>query len=289
MNRSLRTLIVLLAAMCVLPAALFGQAVNGSFVGTVTDSSGAVIPVVKVTITETSQNIARSIITESSGNYSFPDVPPGTYKVTAEKQGFSTAVASDVALAVNTTVRVNLTLQVGRTTQTVEVTSALPLLQTETAQTGGTVTTQQVEQLPSGTNRNFQNLVLLLPGSNGSADYNHSRFYNAQNTLNSEVNGTSSLTNNFEIEGVSDNERTGLLQVYVPAAEALQEVNVTTSNYDAEQGAALGAVVNVIYKSGSNQFHGEAYEIYKGSALNARNFFNYGPNGAPIPETTFGE
>jgi len=90
------------------------------------------------------------------------------------------------------------------------------------------------------------------------------------------------MANNFQIEGVNDNERTGLLQVYIPAAEALQEVNVTTSNYDAEQGTALGAVVNAIYKSGTNQLHGEAYEFYKGSALNARNFFDRGANGAPF-------
>ncbi len=268
--------------ICGVPAPLFAQAVNGSFVGTVTDTSGAVVPDAKVTITETTQNVSRIVTTDANGDYSLPNVPPGTYRIAVEKQGFATAVRTGIALSVNSTERVDMTLRAGAVSQTVEVTATLPLLQTETAQTGGTVTTQQVSLLPSGTNRNFQNLVLLIPGSNGSADYNHSRFFNAQNTLNTEVNGTSSLGNNFQIQGVNDNERTGLLQVYIPAAEAIQEVNVATSNYDAEQGAALGAVVNVIYKSGTNQFHGEAYEIYKGDALNARNFFNYGPNGAPF-------
>jgi hypothetical protein len=278
----LGTLTAVLLVLGLAPTLQFGQAVNGSLVGTITDSTGAVAPGAQVKLTEEGTDVTLTGTTDASGNYSFADVKPSTYKVTVEKSGFKTAIRSGVVVPVNATVRVDLSLEVGQVSQEVNVTETIPLLQTETAQTGGTVTTQQVEELPSGTNRNFQNLVLLVPGSNGSADYNHSRFFNAQNTLNTEVNGTSSMGNNFQIEGVNDNERTGLLQVYVPAAEALQEVNVATSNYDAEQGAALGAVVNVIYKSGSNQFHGEAYEIYKGDALNARNFFNYGANGAPF-------
>jgi Carboxypeptidase regulatory-like domain len=284
MRLALRTGFAFVAAilLCVSPEALFGQAVNGSLVGTVTDSSGAVVPTAKVTLTDVNTSVSRSAQTDAAGYYSFPDVPPGTYKLTVEQAGFKTVIRSGVEVPVNATVRVDLTLQVGEVTQQISVTESAPLLQTETAQTGGTVSAQQVSQLPLGTNRNFQNLVLLIPGTNGTADYNHSRFFNAQNTLNTEVNGTSSLSNNFQIEGVNDNERTGLLQVYVPAAEAIHEVNVSSSNYDAEQGTALGAVVNVIYKSGTNQFHGELYEIYKGSALNARSFFSRGKNGAPF-------
>lgn len=161
--------------------------------------------------------------------------------------------------------RVDLSLQPGKVTQEVVVKAAEPLLQTDSSDTGARLETQQVEQLPLGTNRNFQSLLVLTPGAVGH-DYNHSNFFNPQNSLTSEVNGTSSLTNNFQIEGVNDNERTGLLQVYIPAAEAIQEVSVTTSNYDAEQGTALGAVTNVVIKSGSNQFHGSLYEIYKGNA-----------------------
>lgn len=284
MRSLLKTGFSFVAAMllCVSPAALFGQAVNGSIVGTVTDTSGGLIPSAQVTLTDVNTSINRTGRTDAAGYYSFPDVPPGTYKVTIEKSGFKKEVRSGIEVPVNATVRVDLALQVGEVTQEISVSSTAPLLQTETAQTGGTLNAQQVSLLPLGTNRNFQNLVLLIPGNNGSADFNHSRFFNAQNTLNTEVNGTSSLSNNFQIEGVNDNERTGLLQVYVPAAEAIQEVNVNSSNYDAEQGTALGAVVNVIYKSGSNQFHGELYEIYKDGSLNARNFFSRGANGAPF-------
>ncbi len=240
-------LLLIVAGWSFSPAAR-GQAVNGGIVGTVTDSSGAVVPQARVTITNTATNVGQGGATDSNGYYSFPDLPPGSYKVAVAKQGFSTIVRSGVRLFVNSTVRVDVSLKPGEMTQTVNVKSTIPLLQTDTAQTGGQLTSVQATQLPLGTNRNFQNLLNLIPGSSGTA-YNHSHFFNPQNSLNSEVNGTSSLTNNFQIEGVNDNERTGLLQVYIPPIEAIQEVNVTTSNYDAEQGTALGAVVNVIMES----------------------------------------
>jgi hypothetical protein len=267
--------------VCSATILLYGQAVNGSIVGTITDSSGAVVPGARVTVTEVNKNVSLSTETNSSGNYSFPDVPPGNYEVTVEKTGFARAVRSGIMLFVNSTARVNLTLRPGQMTQTVNVKSQIPLLQTDSAQTGGTLTSLQAERLPLGTNRNFQNLLNLIPGATRT-EYNHSHFFNPQNSLNNQVNGTSSLTNNFQIEGVNDNERTGLLQVYIPPAEDIQEVDVTTSNYDAEQGTALGAVTNVIMKSGTNQFHGEAYEFYRGQALDARSFFDRGPQGAPF-------
>jgi hypothetical protein len=261
-----------------------GQAVNGSILGTVTDTSKAVAPSATVTVTNQGTGVSRSVTTNGSGYYSVPDLSPGTYRERVEKTGFAVISRVGITLLVNSTVRVDVTLQPGKVTQTVSVQSRVPILQTETAQTGGTLTAVQAAQLPLGTNYNFQSLVNLIPGAvnnNGSAS-DHSTFFNAQQTLNSPVNGFSSLTDNYQIEGVNDNERTGLLQVYVPPVQAIQEVDVTTSDYDAEQGTALGAVVNVILKSGTNQFHGSAYEIYNGQALNARSFFELGPQGTPF-------
>lgn len=281
LSRAIEVFLVLIAVAIFFSPFAVGQAVNGSVVGTVTDSSGAVVPQAKVTITNVGTNVSQPAATDGSGYYSFPDLPPGNYKVEVGKQGFTSVVRSGVTLAVNSTVRVDVKLNPGEVTQTVTVQSRVAELQTDTAKTGGTLTSVQAEQLPLGTNRNFQNLLNLIPGSTGTG-YNHSHFFNPQNSLNSEVNGTSSMTNNFQIEGVNDNERTGLLQVYIPPIEAIQDVDVTTSNYDAEQGTALGAVTNVILKSGTNQFHGSAYEIYNGQALNARNYFDRGPQGAPF-------
>src|SRR5579859_7024474 len=258
-----------------------GQAVNGAFAGTITDSTGAAVSGAKVTITEQNQNVSRSATTNDSGFYSFPDVPPGIYKLTVEKTGFKTVVRPNLDLPVSNTVHVDLVLQPGSVSETITVEVLIPPLQTDSAQTGADLAATQAVDLPVANGRNFQNLMDLIPGAT-KADFNHSVFFNPQGSRNSEVNGTSSLSNNFQIEGVNDNERTGLLQVYVPPIEAIQEVQVITSNYDAEQGTALGAVVNVIYKSGTNNFHGALYDFYNGSALNAKGFFDRGPNGTPF-------
>ena len=257
------------------------QAVNGTIVGTVTDSTGAVIPAASVSITDVGTNTSRSIATDANGYYAFPNLPPGRYNVRVEKTGFATVQRSDVPLLVNSTIRVDLALQPGQVSETINVASTMPLLQTDTAKTGATFSAAHTTQLPLGNNRNFQNLMNLVPGASPS-ELNHSRFFNPQNSLNNQVNGTSSLANNFQFEGVNDDERTGLLQVYIPPAEAIQEVDVTTSNYDPEQGAALGAVTNVIFKSGTNQFHGSLYEIWRGNSLDARNFFDFGKQGQPF-------
>lgn len=278
---SLGAAMVVVAMLFASGGRLAGQAVNGAFVGTVTDSSGAAVAGAKITITEQNQNVSRSATTNDSGFYSFPDVPPGVYKVTAEKAGFKTVVRPNIELPVSNTVHVDLVLQPGAVSETVTVEATLPALQTDSAQTGADLAATQAEDLPVANGRNFQNLMDLIPGAT-KADFNHSVFFNPQGSRNSEVNGTSSLSNNFQIEGVNDNERTGLLQVYVPPIEAIQEVKVLTSNYDAEQGTALGAVVNVIYKSGTNDFHGTAYAFHNDDGLNAKSFFDRGANGAPF-------
>ncbi|MGH9470637.1 MAG: carboxypeptidase regulatory-like domain-containing protein, partial [Terriglobia bacterium] len=276
-------LIALLSTGLLLAAiAAYGQVVNGIIVGTVTDTSGAVIPQAKVTVTDIGTGVNRVLTTDSSGYYSVPNLPPGTYKVSAAKQGFTTGVHTGVALFAASTVRVDLTLPPGSVTQTVTVNAGIvPMLQTDTAHTGRTITAALVEQLPLTTGRNFQNLLNLIPGA-GVAVRDHSLAFNPQNSMASTVDGNSSLGNLFNSEGINDHERSTLLQMYFTAAEAIQEVSITASNYDPAQGTALGAVTNVILKSGTNAFHGEAYEFYQSSSLNARSFFELGPNGAPF-------
>ena len=275
-------LLRLASALCVLvflsQLCLYAQAVNGTVVGTVKDASGGVVPGAQVTITNTGTSTSRSATTDANGYYTFPNLAPGTYAVKVQKEGFASAQQEGVALLVNSTARVDMTLQPGQVTETVTVSTAPPLLQTDTARTGATLSSRQAEQLPLGNGRNFQNLVNLVPGAT-PAQFNHSRFFNPQNSLNNQINGQSSMGNNYQIEGVNDNERTGLLQVYIPPVEAIQQVDVTTSNYDPEQGAAVGAVINVVLKSGSNNFHGNVFQLWRGNSLDARNFFDYGPNG----------
>jgi Carboxypeptidase regulatory-like domain/TonB dependent receptor-like, beta-barrel len=268
------TMAVLLLTMLLGSSApVTGQAVNATLLGTVTDSSGAAVAGVKVAITETNTGIGRTSETNESGNYVFPDLPPGTYRVTAEQAGFKRASRAGIDLIVNTTERVDLVLQPGNISETVTVEAEIPILQTERADTGRKLETVLTENVPLGTNRNFQNLLNIVPGTT-RATFQHSQFFNASNSLQTEVNGQLREGNNYQIEGIDDNERTGLLQILIPPAESIQTVDVSTSNYDAELGRASGAVVNVILKSGSNNFHGAAYEFIRNNYFNARNYFD---------------
>jgi hypothetical protein len=265
---------VLLGAMLYgLSAPARGQAVNATLLGTVTDSSGAAVASVKVTITETRTGITRSSQTNDSGNYVFPDLPPGTYTVTAEQSGFKRASRAGVDLIVNSSERVDLTLQPGDISQTVTVEEEIPILQTERADTGRKIESVLTENVPLGTNRNFQNLLNIVPGTT-RATFQHSQFFNASSSLQTEVNGQLREGNNYQIEGIDNNERTGLLQIIITPIEAIQTVDVSTSNFDAELGRASGAVTNVILKSGTNNYHGSAYEFARNNYFNARNFFD---------------
>jgi len=145
------------------PAPVAAQAVNATLLGTVSDSSGAAVANAKVTITETNTNISRTTQTNESGNYVFPDLPPGTYRVIAELTGFKRASRSGVDVVVNTTSRIDLDLQAGDISETITVEAETPILQTERADTGRKLETVLVENMPLGTNRNFQNLLNLVP------------------------------------------------------------------------------------------------------------------------------
>jgi carboxypeptidase family protein len=268
----LSTAVLLAAILAAFSAVVVGQAMNATLLGTVTDTSGAVVSGAKVTITETKTGVSRSATTNEDGNYQFPNLPPGQYEVAVEREGFKKSVRSGVDVLVNSDVRVNAVLQPGTNSETVVVTAEIPILQTDRADVVEKMESKQVTDLPLGNNRNFQNLVNLVPGAT-RAHRVHSEFFNAQDSLSTEVNGQARLFNNLQIEGVDDNERTGLLQIYIPPAEAIQTVDVSTSNYAAEFGRAGGAVTNVILKSGTNAFHGAAYEFNRVSALAAKPFF----------------
>jgi Carboxypeptidase regulatory-like domain/TonB dependent receptor len=266
-------------------APLMGQAVSATLLGTVTDSSGAAVSSAKVTITETNTSITHTSQTNDSGNYVFPDLPPGTYTVTAEQSGFKRESRAGIDVIVNTTERVDLVLQPGNVSETITVEAETAILQTDRADVGEKIELTQLEELPiGGPVRNFQSLIGLAPGT-VRPHRDHSEFFNSQDSLSTEVNGQSREFNQLMIEGVSDDERTGLLQIYIPPAEAIQAADVSTSNYTAEFGRAAGAVTNVILKSGTNRFHGSAYEYNRVSALAARSFFNRAPN--PVARTTY--
>jgi outer membrane receptor protein involved in Fe transport len=271
--RVFRYFYLVLFCLCFAVLQTDGQAVTGSVLGTITDSSGAVVSAAAVTLTETSTQTSRQVHSNASGNYFFPDVPPGEYSVSVELTGFKKEVRGGITVNVNASPRADVQLQPGDVSQTVEVTAAPPMLQTDRADTSTNISVAQTQNLPTGTNRNFQGLLNLVPGTT-RANFQHSQFFNAQSSLQTEVNGQMRMGNNYQIEGIDDNERTGLLQILVPPIEAIQTVDVSTSNFEAELGRASGAVVNVVLKSGTNEIHGAAYEFLQNSNLNARSFFS---------------
>ncbi|HEX4748240.1 MAG TPA: carboxypeptidase regulatory-like domain-containing protein [Bryobacteraceae bacterium] len=271
--KHLRVMCAMLALCLATCASLYAQAVTGTVLGTVTDSSGAVVQNAKVTLTEVNTGIAHTTQSNASGNYTFPDLPEGNYSVTVESTGFKKETRANVRLEINTSARVDVTLQPGAISESVVVTAEPPPLQTDKADTGLSLSSVQTASLPLGVNRNFQSLLNLVPGTT-PATFQHSQFFNASSSLQTEVNGQMRMGNEYQIEGIDDDERTGLLQILVPPADAIQTVDVSTSNYDAEMGRASGGVANVILKSGTNSFHGDAYEYLQNSYFDARAFFN---------------
>lgn len=294
MLRLLWLSLAFLATTALLP----GQALNGTLVGTVTDASGAVVPNAKVTAIEAATNLTRSSSTNESGNFIFSNLPQGLYSVSVEQTGFRKATRESVAVNINSTIRADIQLQPGQVSEQVTITAEVPALQTDRTDTGRQMDVRQVSELPLTQNRNFQGLVNLVPGA-ARAQRNHSEFFNSNDSMQSRVNGQARLANNIQFEGVDNNHRTGLLTVYVPPAEAIQTVDVTTSNYEAEMGRAGGAVINVALKSGTNDFHGSLFEFNRVSRLAARrtdllskppvtyNYFGGTFGGAIIKNRTF--
>jgi len=263
---------LLFAAALLIPSSAFAQADKGTLLGTVLDSSGAPVADTTVRATEVNTNIAREARTNEAGNYSFPLLDPGTYSVDAEHTGFKRESRQGVRLEANSTVRTDFTLQVGSVSETVNVSASAAILQTDRADLGTKIETATLENLPLTFNRNYQGLLGLVPGA--SRPFRpHSSFYNAQDSLSTYVNGQFRQASSFMIEGVNNDWDNGNLTVVVPSVEAIQTVDVTTSNYDAEFGRVTGAVTNVILRSGSNSWHGSAYEFNKVAALAAKNYF----------------
>jgi hypothetical protein len=271
-TRPARIAVVTAAVALALSGTALAQAVRGTLLGDVTDVQGGAVPGVTVTATETRTNIVRSVVANQSGYYVFANMKDGIYRVEAELTGFKKVVRDNVVVKVNSTVRVNLTLEVGAMTETIEVVKETPMLQTDRADTGRTIEGQLVQEMPLGQGRNFQGMWVTVPGT-VTLSRPHSQFFNPQDSQETKFNGQSRLSNNVQIDGLDDNHKTGLLTVLIPAAESIDSVNVTTSNFDAEFGRAGGSVTTIVMKSGTNQFRGSVFAFANTEATQARNSF----------------
>jgi len=250
------------------------QAVKGGLVGNIADQSGGALPGVTVTITEVNTNISYSTVTNESGNYVFSNLKDGTYRVAAELSGFKRVVREGVAVEVNATPRVDLKMEVGAVEESITVVGESPLLQTDRADTSRIIESVHLAEVPLGFNRNFQGMVITVPGAL-RIQRPHSDFFNAQDSMSANVNGQSRLANNVQIEGIDDNHRTGLLTTLIPSAEAIETVNISTSAYDAEFGRAGGAITNVTLKSGTNSFKGSVFAFGNNEKTNAPGYFTH--------------
>jgi hypothetical protein len=202
-QRASRVLLALLSVVFTVSfTRAYGQTLKGTVLGTITDASHAVIPGVQVSITETNTNFHRTETTNDSGFFAFANLDPGTYRVEVEHPGFRKIVRAGIELQANTTIRVDLELQPGEVTEVVDVTAEAPVLQTDRADTGGKIETQQLSTIPLGNNRNYQNSLLLIPGVQ-RAYRSNSPFFNSQEHLQSVVNGLDQH-NNYMIEGVDN-------------------------------------------------------------------------------------
>jgi hypothetical protein len=271
-----RVVLGFVVAACLLPASLAAQAVTGTILGAITDSSGAVMPGVTVTLTNAGTGLVRAVTTDSNGEYTAPSLPTGRYAVRAELPGFKTVTMPDVDLGVDMRMRINVKLEIGAVEESVTVTGSSPLVQTSSSELGTTVAEEQIKTLPLN-GRNFVNLTRTVPGvvrgiPGANIDGAGSLAWRASASFS--ANGQRPRDNNYMLDGVDNNETWLQTVVLFPSVDALDEFKLQTSTYSAEFGRSLGGVVNLQIKSGTNALHGSGFEFMRNDALDANNFFN---------------
>jgi hypothetical protein len=268
-----RFLVLCLAAAFTFPQYMHSQQVTAAIQGQVTDPSGAPVPNAIITAKDVDRATTFTGSTNAEGIYSLPRIPIGTYEIKAEAKGFQTAAHSAVTLEMNQIARIDFSMRIGQMTETVEVTGAAPLLQTENTMVGTVIDSKTNEALPLAT-RNYVQLTLLAPGSihpdpstmtNGSATGGGGRPY---------VNGNREQANNFLLDGLDNNQVSDNLVGYTPSVDAIAEFNMITNNASAEFGNFMGGIINTSIKSGTNQFHGDAFEFFRNDVLNANSWSN---------------
>ncbi len=253
--------------------AAFGQVDSGSISGTVTDSTGAVVPDALVLLLNTDQGITLQTHSGASGTYTFSPVRIGHYTVTATSKGFEKTTQQNLTVDIAQALQVNIALKPGAATETVQVTEAPPLLQTEEASTGQTIGRQQVNDLPLN-GRNFTFLAQL--GAGMQAPQADTRGNAASGAFS--ANGERPAQNNYLLDGIDNNSDNvdflnGTNYVILPPPDAIQEFKVQTSDYSAQLGRAAGAVMNATVKSGTNSIHGDVWEFFRNDKMDAADWF----------------
>ncbi len=266
------------------------QVLYGSLTGNVTDPSNAAVPGAKVEALDVGTGVAKQTTTDERGAYLFNNLQFGVYKLTITAPAFRTVIENNIQVNANEVRRVDMHLQIVQAAETIEVSAAVAALQTDKADVHAEITSQEVEELPynGGEGKNFQSLLYLIPGAGipGTIEAN-SEAGNPQRAQTLFMNGVSSTGNSTKIDGATVAYPWLPVNIaYVPPVESIQTVNVSTNAFDAEQGAAGGVAVNVMIKSGSNQFHGVMFERNQNNDMTAVNYFQH---SSPLNKNIFNQ
>ncbi len=249
------------------------QVLYGSVSGTIADQTGAAVPKAHVTVTNRATGVVRETDADENGHYTITDIPPGSYDLKVAATGFKPLTQTNLTITANTVNNADASLQIGSVSEQVTVEASTVSLQTEKTDLHTDLTEKAILEMPLNQYRNYQTLMNLVPGATPGL------FQNAiadtpERALSFNINGTNRNNNNTRVDGAADvfvwlPHHT----VYVPPAETIQEVNISTNNFDPEQGMTGGAAITVITRSGTNQFHGVLFEYHEDQALRARQFF----------------
>lgn len=256
------------------------QGTGGRILGRVADTSGAVLAGVKVTITNEATGVSAGTTTNSSGDYGFPQVSVGTYRMEFDLAGFKKNLQRGVNVDLNQVVTINSVLQIGATKEIVEVTSEAPLVDTTSTQLGAVMESRQVANLPLNSRDTYQ-LLQLQPGVMSSVGSSNNLVYGSDTPGAVSVNGGRGRSNNFSVNGGDANDLFANLPTVQPSPDSIAEFRVLTNSFDAEYGRNSGSVVNVVTKSGTNDWHGSAYEFFRNKVLNTNNYCLTAAEGLP--------
>ena len=264
---------LLLAVLVSVAADAAAQALYGSLLGNVTDETGAALPGATVTITQRETNLTRDVVTDASGGYNVPNLLPGTYQVDVKLAGFSTFTTRDIAVRQGLDVRVDAKLKLGTLEESIIVSGEAAVLQTESAAVQSLTTSRELETIPTS-GRAWQTTIALMPGV-AQPDYSQSGgSNNPTRAMAISINGQPANNTVVRLDGVSQiNQFFQQIQAYSPSLEAIETVSVVTNSFDADQGMAGGASVNVQVKSGTNQLAGSLFEYAQDYKMKAKNYF----------------
>jgi hypothetical protein len=273
------TLSLVICLFLLFPITVVGQNISGSISGTVSDPAGASVPNAVVVVTHTERNqVFRTVKTDDLGAFSAPGLPIGVYSITVEAAGFKKVTRAGITLNVNDKLTINVPMEVGAITEQVTVEAEIANIELQSSTAGNLISGLQIREL-SLNNRNYEQLVALMPGvSSGAADQIYVGTTNplgTNNTVSFSINGQRNSANNWTVDGADNVDRgSNLTLLNYPSVDALAEFKVLRGLYSAEFGRAAGGQINVVTKSGTNQFHGSAYEFVRNDAFAANNWIN---------------